>query len=119
MAENAVKLCEAERAFIFRFDGQLLRAGRRSTPPPNSERSSRRIPSRPGAIPARRSAALERRTIHIHDVLADPEYTDGAMLVDSIRTVLGIPMLRAGELLGRDHRSGATRFGRSPPGRSP
>jgi transcriptional regulator with GAF, ATPase, and Fis domain len=26
MAENAVKLCEAERAFIFRFDGSLLRA---------------------------------------------------------------------------------------------
>ena len=25
MAENAVKLCEAERSFIFRFDGQLLR----------------------------------------------------------------------------------------------
>src|ERR1043166_8367051 len=26
MAENAVKLCEAERAFIFRFDGELLRS---------------------------------------------------------------------------------------------
>src|SRR6185436_14720499 len=44
-------------------------------------------------------AALERRTIHIHDALADSEYTYGAEM-DSIRTVLGIPMLRAGELLG-------------------
>src|SRR5262249_15660273 len=26
MAESAVKLCEAERAYIFRFDGQMLRA---------------------------------------------------------------------------------------------
>src|SRR5262245_15157585 len=25
MAENAVRLCEAERAYIFRFDGKLLR----------------------------------------------------------------------------------------------
>src|SRR6202048_82676 len=26
MAENAVRLCEAERAFIFRFDGKVLQA---------------------------------------------------------------------------------------------
>src|SRR6185436_2034738 len=26
VVENAVKLCEAERAFLFRFDGSLLRA---------------------------------------------------------------------------------------------
>src|SRR5262249_5792909 len=26
MAENAVRLCEAERGYIFRFDGKLLRA---------------------------------------------------------------------------------------------
>src|SRR5439155_6392235 len=25
LAENAVRLCEADRAFVFRFDGQLLR----------------------------------------------------------------------------------------------
>src|SRR5262249_35815710 len=38
------------------------------------------------------------RTIHIHDVQADPEYTYGAR--DSYRTLLTIPMLRADELLG-------------------
>ena len=27
IAENGVRLCEAERAFIFRFDGEFLRAG--------------------------------------------------------------------------------------------
>jgi signal transduction histidine kinase len=45
-------------------------------------------------------AALERRTIHIHDVLADPEYSYGAQQIDPYRTVLAIPMLRAGKLLG-------------------
>ena len=30
LAENAVRLCEAERSFIFRFDGQYLRVALRS-----------------------------------------------------------------------------------------
>ena len=51
-----------------------------------------------GAAPAR--AALERRTIHVHDVQADAEYTYGSRQVDPIRTMLAIPMLRADELLG-------------------
>jgi GAF domain-containing protein len=43
---------------------------------------------------------LERRTIHIADVRADPEYTYGATEVFPYRTVLGVPMLRGEELLG-------------------
>jgi hypothetical protein len=44
-------------------------------------------------------AALERRAVHIHDVLADPEFT---FLVGQLpfRTLLAIPMLRGDELLG-------------------
>src|SRR5262249_17940235 len=45
-------------------------------------------------------AALERRTIHIADVQADPEYTYGAAWVSPYRTVLAVPMLRDDELLG-------------------
>jgi GAF domain-containing protein len=55
-------------------------------------------------VPSRQTAtgraALERRTIHIQDVLADPEYTYGAQQIDPYRTVLAIPMLTAGKLLG-------------------
>src|SRR5262249_13956689 len=43
-------------------------------------------------------AAVERRTIHIHDVQADPEYTYGGKLF--FRTLLAIPMFCANELLG-------------------
>jgi two-component system, NtrC family, sensor kinase len=100
LAENAVRLCEAERGGIFRFDGRLLRlvAGYNIS-------SELRVfleenPQAPGRYAATARAALERRTIHIHDVLADPEYTYGVTQVDPIRTVLTIPMLRAGELLG-------------------
>ena len=46
-------------------------------------------PIRPGRHSAAARAALERRTIHIPDVHADPEYTYGVKDVDVVRTVLG------------------------------
>src|SRR5262245_3233032 len=54
----------------------------------------------PGRAGGASRAALERRTIHIHDVRADAEYTWGGGLVEPTRTVLAVPMLRADELLG-------------------
>ena len=57
-------------------------------------------PIKPGRDSAYGPAALERRTIHIHDVQADPEYTFGAKEVEAFRTVLAVPMLKGDELLG-------------------
>jgi two-component system NtrC family sensor kinase len=46
-------------------------------------------------------AALERKPVHIPDVLVDPEYTlSEGQKVDGYRTLLGVPMLRAGALVG-------------------
>ena len=42
----------------------------------------------------------ERRTIHIPDVHADPEYTYGVRDVDVVRTVLAVPILKGDDLLG-------------------
>src|SRR5262249_57048175 len=100
-AENAVGLCEAEGGLISRFDGQVLRFAA-------SHNMSRElqafIEATPTIVPSRAGgasrAALERRTIHIHDVRADAEYTWGGGLVEPTRTVLAVPMLRADELLG-------------------
>ena len=55
---------------------------------------------RPGRHSGCARAALERRTIHIPDVLADPDYTYGAKDVEAIRTVLGVPILKGDDLLG-------------------
>ena len=57
-------------------------------------------PIRPGRDSATGRAALERRTIHIHDVQADPEYSFGAKDVEAFRTVLTVPMVKGDELLG-------------------
>src|SRR5262249_47392159 len=45
-------------------------------------------------------AALERGTVHIHDVSADPEHSYGAKDVENIRTALAVPILKGDEVLG-------------------
>ncbi len=100
VVENAVRLCGGERAFIFRFDGRLLRVAATC----NVSREIREFvegnPISPGRETATARVAIERRTVHVHDVWADPEYTYRARELDPYRTVLGVPMLRGGDLLG-------------------
>jgi GAF domain-containing protein/CheY-like chemotaxis protein/anti-sigma regulatory factor (Ser/Thr protein kinase) len=100
LAENAVRLCEAEQAFVFRSDGHLLRVVASYNTSPELRAFLERTPTPPGRGSVAGRAALEGRTIHIEDVRADPEYSWGARQVDPIRTVLTIPMLRGNEVLG-------------------
>ena len=57
------------------------------------------IPAGHGSVVGR--AVMEGRIIHIHDVLADPDYkmTEAAKL-GGIRTMLGVPLLREGTPIG-------------------
>src|SRR5215813_10893876 len=100
LAENAVRLCAARLAFIYRFDGQWMRPVATCNVSDELLAFAKQNPIAPGRHSAAARAALERRTVHIHDIQADPEYTYGAKEIEAIRTVLVIPMLRAGELLG-------------------
>ena len=100
LAENAVRLCEAERALIFRFDGQVLKIVAAHNVPDESRAFIERNPIAPGRANGAARAAVERRTIHIRDAQTDPEYTYGVTQLEAVRTVLAIPMIRADELLG-------------------
>ena len=100
VAESSVRLCGADRAFIFRFDGEMLRMAVAFNSSPEFEEWVAQHPIRPGRHSGSARAALERRTIHIPDVLVDPEYVYGAKDVEPIRTVLGVPILKGDELLG-------------------
>ena len=100
MAENAVRLCEADRAYIFRFDGELLRAV--ATYNVGSENSEfvNRNPIAPGRHSVSARAALERRTVQVPDIQADPDYAYVIRDVEPIRTTLAVPMLKGDELVG-------------------
>jgi two-component system, NtrC family, sensor kinase len=100
IAENGVRLCEAERAFIFRFDGEVLRAVAYY----NVGLEIREFVDRNPIVPGRHSisarAALEQRTIQVQDVQADPNYAYAMRDVDPIRTMLAVPMLKGNDLVG-------------------
>jgi len=100
LAKNAVRLCEAERSFIFRFDGQYLRVVATHNASAEIRAFVEQNPIAPGRSSATARAALERRTVHVLDAQTDPEHTYGGRQVDPFRTILTVPMLKADELLG-------------------
>src|SRR5262249_35235156 len=100
LTKSATNLCEAERAFIYRYDGKLVRMEAAYNVSPELREFVERNPVRPGRQSVAARTALERRIVHIEDVRADPEYTFGVLNVDPHGTVLGVPMLRGNELLG-------------------
>ncbi len=101
LIENAVRLCGASRGLIYRSDGEVLRLAAGYNTTPEFEEILQSNPPRPGRTTLGGRVALERRVIHIHDVLSDPEYHwPEAQQAEGYRTVLGVPMLRADALLG-------------------
>jgi PAS domain S-box-containing protein len=100
VAESSARLCEADKAFIFRYDGELLHMVAAFNSSPEFREWVAKNPIRPGRHSGSARAALERRTVHIHDVRADPDYVYGAKDVEPIRTILGVPILKGTDLLG-------------------
>ena len=100
LTENAVRLCGAEMGSIYRFDGERLNHALSSNATPELIEFLDRNPITPGRYSVAARAALERRTIHVADVLADPDFTFGAAQLETVRTVLGVPMMRGDDLVG-------------------
>jgi signal transduction histidine kinase len=100
MAESAVRLCEAERAYIFRFDRKVLRAVASFNAGPENQDWVYRNPIPLGRHSVSARAGLERRTVQVADIQTDPEYHYVARDVDPIRTTLAVPMLKGDELIG-------------------
>ena len=100
LVENAVRLCDAERAFLFRFDGEFLRSMASCNVSPELRDFVDRNPIAPGRHSISARAALERRTVHVSDIQADLEYAYAVQDERPIRTTLAVPMLKGDELVG-------------------
>src|SRR5215813_9230761 len=100
LVEIAVRLCEAERAFLFRFDGKLLRSVASYNVSPELREFVDKNPIAPGRHSISARAALERRTVHVPDIQGDPEYAYAVRDERPIRTTLAVPMLKGDDLVG-------------------
>jgi GAF domain-containing protein len=105
LVESAQRLCEADSVFLYRRDGAKYHWGagyglsREFREFIKDYVENRHMPPGRGSVVGR--VALESATVHIPDVLADPEYTwSEGQEAGKFRSVLGVPLLREGALIG-------------------
>src|SRR5262249_39181102 len=100
---NTTRLCEANIAALFLYDGEFLTtvAHQGTTPEFAEFLKGRRFP--PARENPTRLAALERRTVHVTDLLGNLSFrlpSPELYQKENIRTVLSVPMLRENRLVG-------------------
>jgi signal transduction histidine kinase/putative methionine-R-sulfoxide reductase with GAF domain len=101
LVASAARLCEAISGFIYQRDGGLFRLVANHGCSPEFEASAKEHPIASGRGTLIGRTALEGKTVHIPDVLADPEYTySEGQKVGGYRTNLGVPLLREGVPIG-------------------
>jgi GAF domain-containing protein len=100
LTESAAHLCEADMAVMARQKGEAYHLTSPYGYPSGAEVHLKTIPHMGrGSIVGR--TVLEGKTVHVADVLADPEYTNTEIQQRySLRTVLGVPLLREGKPIG-------------------
>ena len=101
LVASAAKLCGADQAGVFTRRGDLYHWAANYGFSPEMLDYARAHPFAPGLGSTTGRAALEGRTIHNPDVLADPHYTAREhQRLGGYRTNLGVPLLRGGAPMG-------------------
>jgi GAF domain-containing protein len=96
--ETAARRCRADYArFLLLRDGAYHVLAHLDRNPNSPERH---IPIRPGRDSVVGRVAIERRTIQIPDVRTDPTVSYAANRQIAARTILGVPLVKHGEVVG-------------------
>src|SRR5262245_37368556 len=105
LVESATRLCDADHAWLFRREGETYRwAASFGHAAEQHQRIKAFFLAHP--VPLGRGSLIGRiakdgRSVHIIDVLADPDYKwSEAQEVGQFRTAFGVPLLREGETIG-------------------
>src|SRR6516165_6986148 len=95
LVESAMRLCRADNVVIFLREGENYRLTANYGYSREYEDFMRRHPIAPGRGTIAGRTVLERRPVHVLDILADPDYTMvEAQRLGGFRTMLGVPLMR-------------------------
>jgi GAF domain-containing protein len=107
MLERAVRLCEAKFGNIYRWDGETLHILASHKTPPAFAEAVRLSPYRPYPHSPIGRMVADRTVAHIADVTTEEVYLAqrdpmavSAVALGGIRTLLGVPLLNKGEMIG-------------------
>jgi GAF domain-containing protein/nitrogen-specific signal transduction histidine kinase len=100
VCETARRLCGAGMAGIAIRQGDGYRYVATSSVNPEWAQIARERAFTPGRETMTGRVVLERSIVHIKDVAADPDLPPTIVTIGKIRTWLGVPLMREGELVG-------------------
>jgi two-component system, NtrC family, sensor kinase len=103
IASRSVALCGATYGVVYRFDGEMIYVvADHNLDQPAVDAFGKIWPMAPNPNTIIGQAILERSTLHIRDVAAEPRYTFVAAHREAlgVRSFLGVPMLRDGNPIG-------------------
>jgi GAF domain-containing protein/anti-sigma regulatory factor (Ser/Thr protein kinase) len=100
LAESAARLCEADIVTIWRPKGHAYHVATTYQSTSGHKEYIESISIEPGRGSCAGRALLEGKTVHIHDVREDPEFTLDLTKLEDTRTMLGVPLLREGIPIG-------------------
>src|SRR5262249_25945139 len=97
---TAARLCDSETAGITMREGEVYRFVSNYGYDDEFWATVRQRTIVPGSDTMTGRVALEGRVVNVADITADPDYAWPAVVTAGIRTVLGVPLLRDGAVVG-------------------